>query len=156
MMAALSCTPTKEYINIQYTPTTKKRLCILCGKREEKDSYRVRLFKNEKKSEACALVEKLLSIEISPLLHADSLCRNCHRSLLTLQTNVHRHKANYEKTIESLKKTHGKTSKKRLPFENVFPVPDNKESKTDHGRFGSAAESMEVDHDKHAKTKVWK
>ena len=77
-MASYNSTPTKEYTNIQYTPTTKKRLCVLCGKREENDNYRVRLFKNENKSEACDLVEKLLSIEISPLLHADSLCRNCH------------------------------------------------------------------------------
>ena len=60
-MASYNSTPIKEYTNIQYTPTTKKRLCVLCGKREENDNYRVRLFKNEKKSEACDLVEKLLS-----------------------------------------------------------------------------------------------
>ena len=154
MMASLDSTPTKEYTSIQYTPTTKKRLCILCGKREENDSYRVRLFKNEKKSEACNLVEKLLSIEISPLLHADSLCRNCHRSLLTLQTKVLYHKTNYEKTIDSLKKTHGKTSKKRLPFENVWPEQDNKESKTGHNCLASAVETMDVDSGEFEATKV--
>ena len=152
-MASYNSTPTKEYTNVQYTPTSKKRLCVLYSKREENDNYRVRLFKNEKKSEACDLVEKLLLIEISPLLHVDSLCRNCHRSL-TLKTKVLYHKGNSEKTIETLKKTHGKISKKRLPFENVWPVRDNKEGKTGHDFSVSVAETMEMDNDENKETKV--
>ena len=58
------------------------------------------------------------------VLHVDSLFQNCHRSILTLQTKIIKHQTNYQKTIESLKKTHGKTSKKRLPFSEV-----SKESK---------------------------
>ena len=66
------------------------------------------------------------------------------------------YKANYEKTIESLKKTHGKgkASKKRLPFENVWPVQDNKESKTGHDCLASAVETMDVDSGEHEATKV--
>ena len=90
----------------------------------------MRLFKNEKKSEACDLVEKLLLIEISPLPHADSLCRNCHRSILTL------------------KKTHGKISKMRLP------VQDNKEGKTGNDFTLSVAETMEVDNGENKEKKV--
>ena len=63
--------------------------------------------------------EKYLGIHISPLLHVDSLCQNCHRSIWTLQTKSIKYQNSYQKTIESLKKTHGKTSKKRLPFSEM-------------------------------------
>ena len=114
-----STTPSKTSTSIQYTPTTKRRLCVLCGKREENDNYRVKLFKHNEKTSACNLIEKYLGIHISPLLHVDSLCQNCHRSILTLQTKIIKHQTNYQKTIESLKKTHGKTSNKRLPFSEM-------------------------------------
>ena len=80
MASSESTTPSKTNTSIQYTPTTKKRLCVLCGKREDKDSYRVKLFKNNEKTSACNLIEQYLAIHISPLLHVDSLCQNCHRT----------------------------------------------------------------------------
>ena len=149
-----SNTPSKSYFRIQYTPTTKKRICILCGKREENDSYRVRLFKSEKKSEACELVEKLLSIEISPVLHTDSICRNCHKSLLTLKTKLIYHKTNYEKTIQNLKHTHGKTSKKRLPFEEPDSTHEAKESRRESSNPLPLCESMVEDKNEKKNSKV--
>ena len=74
---------------------------------------------------ACDLTETYLGIQVSSLLHVDSLCQNCHRSLLTLQTKVTNFQRSYQRTVQILKKTHGKTSKKRLPFSEASP-----ESKT--------------------------
>ena len=127
MASKESTTPSKTSTSIQYTPTRNKRLCVLCGKREENDNYRVKLSKNNEKNKtkkkthtsACNRIDKYLGIHISPLLHVDSLCKNCHRSVLTLQTKSIKHQTNYQRTIETLKKTHGKTSKKRLPFSEV-------------------------------------
>lgn len=55
-------TPSKSYISVACTPTTKKQVCVVCGKREESCKHRVQLFKNDKKTESCELVEKYLEI----------------------------------------------------------------------------------------------
>ena len=121
MASKESITPSKTSISIQFTPSTKKSVCINCGKREEKDKYKTTLYKNNEKTGACDLIETYLGIQVSPLLHVDSLCQNCHRSLLTLQTKVTNFQRSYQRTVETLKKTHGKTSKKRLPFSVASP-----------------------------------
>lgn len=130
MASGENITPSKTHISIQYTPSTKKRLCVLCGKREDTSSYRIKLFKDGEKTSACVLIETYLSIEISPMLHVDSLCKNCHRSLLTLQAKVLLHQSNYKRTVESLKKSHGQVSRKRLPFEEPSITQEAKRGMT--------------------------
>ena len=129
MAAKQSETPSKTSVSIHYTPSTKKSLCIICGKREEKSQYKTKLYKDNKKTGACDLIETYLGIQVSPLLHVDSLCQNCHRGLLTLQNKVRTFQARYQNTIETLRKTHGKTSKKRLPFSEI---PESKRQSVDY------------------------
>ena len=112
-------TPSKSYISVACTPTTKKQVCVVCGKREESCKHRVQLFKNDKKTESCKLVEKYLEIQIIPDQTVNSVCQNCQRSLNTIQSRIQVHKLNYEKTVSQLKKSHGRLSKKRLPFDDL-------------------------------------
>ena len=118
-------TPSKTYVSVACTPTTKKQVCVICGKREESCKHRVQLFKNDKKTESCKLVEKYLEIQIIPDQTVNSLCQNCHRSLNTIQSRIQVHKQNYEKTVAQLKRSHGRLSKKRLPFDDL-PVTTSK------------------------------
>ncbi|XP_053398038.1 uncharacterized protein LOC123565316 [Mercenaria mercenaria] len=128
---ASGTTPSKTYVSIQFTPTTKKLICLICGKKEVNDKYRVKLFKSSRKSEACSLIERLLDISIFEDQCVNSVCQNCFRSISTLKVKLQTHKENYEQTILKLQKTHGRVSKKRLPFENVQPVTNTKKPNTD-------------------------
>ena len=118
-------TPSKHYVSMAYTPTTKKSVCVVCGRKQESDKHRVKLFKNDKKSEACLLIEKYLYIQLSEDQNVNSVCQTCHRSLLSVQSKLHNHRQNYDKTVSNLRKTHGRISKKRLPFDDL-PVTEPK------------------------------
>ena len=120
-------TPSKTYVTVACTPTTKKQVCVVCGKREESSKHRFKLFKNDKKTETCILIEKYLEVQLIPDQSVNSVCQNCQRSLSNIQSRVQVHKLNYEKTVSELKKTHGRVSKKRLPFEEL-PVTVKKSS----------------------------
>ena len=108
-----------------YTPTTKKSVCVVCGRKQESDKHRVKLFKNDNKSEACLLVEKYHDIQLSDNENGNSLCQTCHRSLLSVKAKLYNHRLNYDKTVSSWRKTHGRISKKRLPFDEL-PVAEPK------------------------------
>ena len=63
MASGGTSTLSKHYVSMVYTPTTKKSVCVVCGRKQESDKHRVKLFKNDNKSEACLLVEKYLDIQ---------------------------------------------------------------------------------------------
>ena len=92
-------TPSKTYVSVACTPTTKKQVCVVCGKREEASKHRVQLFKNDKKTESCILIEKYLEIQLISDQTVNSVCQNCQRSLNNIQSRVQVHKQNYEKTV---------------------------------------------------------
>ena len=125
MASGGTSTPSKHYVSMVYTPTTKKSVCVVCGRKQESDKHRVKLFKNDNKSEACLLVEKYLDIQLSDNENVNSLCQTCHRSLLSVKAKLYNHRLNYDKTVSSLRKTHGRISKKRLPFDEL-PVAEPK------------------------------
>ena len=81
------------------------------GRKEENSSYRSKLFKNEKKSEVSILIEKYLEVEIHSNKYVDSVCRNCHRSVLTIESKLHLLQQKYENTVSNLKKSHGRVSR---------------------------------------------
>ena len=128
-------TPSKTYVSIAYTPTTKRQVCVVCGKREESNKHRVLLFKEDKKTKTCMLLEKYLDVQLNQDQTVNSVCQNCYRSINNIRSRLQVHKQNYEKTISQLRKTHGRVSKKRLPFEDLpmtlkkasqrTPGPDN-------------------------------
>lgn len=135
---ATSITPSKLYVSMAYTPTTKKSVYVVCGKKKESDKHRVKLFKKEKNSEACLWVEKYLEVHLLEDQNVNSVCQVCHRSLLSVKSKLHNHKLNFEKTISKLRTTHGRISKKRLPFEDmpvdqkrIAVAPDGSSKKID-------------------------
>ncbi len=111
MASGSSETPSKTYISVELIPTSKTLFCIICGRKEENSSYRSKLFKNEKKAEVSILIEKYLEVEIHSNKYVDSVCRNCHRSVLTIQSKLHLLKQKYENTVSHLKKSHGHVSR---------------------------------------------
>ena len=108
-------TPSKTDVSAACTPTTKKQVCVICGKREESNKHRVQLFKNDKKTETCILIEKYLEIQLIPGRTVNSVCQNCKRSLNNIHSRIQVHKQNYEKTVSQLKSL----SKKRLLFDDL-------------------------------------
>ena len=126
MASGGTLTPSKHYVSMVYTPTTKKSVCVVCGRKQESDKHRVKLCKcYGEKSEACLLVEKYLDIQLSENENVNSLCQTCHRSLLSVKAKLYNHRLKYDKTFSALRKTHGRISKKRLPFEEL-PVAEPK------------------------------
>ena len=97
-------TPSKTYASVACTPTTKQQVCVICGKKEASSKHRVQLFKIDKKTESCILIEKYLEIQLIPDQTINSVYQNCQRSLNTIQSRVQIHKQNYEKTVSQLKK----------------------------------------------------
>ena len=65
---------------------------------------RVQLFKNDKKTDSCVLIETYLEIQLIPDQTIKRVCNNCQRSLNTIQSRVQVHKQNDEKTVSQLKK----------------------------------------------------
>lgn len=106
-------TPEKSFTYIEYTPTTKQLVCVLCGNKIDTREYRRKLYHSGGKSEFCLLIEKHLDIIILEDLHTDILCRKCLREIQKIEKIVATLKDSYNKTLESLKKTHGKQKSKR-------------------------------------------
>ena len=69
--------------------------------------------------------QKYHDIQLSDNENVNSLCQTCHRSLLSVKAKLYNHRLNYDKTVSSLRKTHGRISKKRLPFDEL-PVAEPK------------------------------
>ena len=130
-MASGTLTPSKLCTNIVFTPETKKKTCIVCGKKEGTAKYRFKLFKRNscKKSKAGTLIEECLDIEISQSQNVDTVCHNCYRSVSNLQSRWRGFKESYEKTVEKLKLSHGQVTcsetKTRLPC-NVLSAESKK------------------------------
>ena len=62
---------------------------------KKKSQNKTKLIKDNEKTGACNLIETYLRIQVSMLLHVDSLCQNCHRGLLNLQNKVQTFQARY-------------------------------------------------------------
>ena len=128
-------TPTKKSENLDLSPASKARICVLCSNAEPKPQYRYRLFKNEKmsdKTEACNRVEAALDISVQSLMYGDIICRLCDKTLkkiIKADTESAKLKVdmveNYVKAVENLKKKFGRTSSKRLLYCDA-PEKDNK------------------------------
>ena len=78
MASGGTSTQSNHYVSMVYTPTTKKSICVVCGRKQESDKHRVKPFKNHDKSEVCILVEKYLDIQLSENENVNSLCQTCH------------------------------------------------------------------------------
>ena len=113
MATAGEKTPTKSSKTIEYTPTTKQIVCILCGKGVTTNEYRRKLFHGQQKTDACLLVEKYIGIDVSSHLHTDTVCRNCLISLKSVDKIVTKLQSSYDSTIEGLKVSHGRSTNKR-------------------------------------------
>ena len=110
-----SKTPTKVLSRIHLTPTSKRILCVICGKQCENKHERLLLFNKGSKTSHCALIEKHLRIEIlSSASNADHVCRNCIRKLVTIENNLSKLVNTFNATRENLQEKYGKYSKKRM------------------------------------------
>ena len=101
-------TPEKKFLYIDYTPTTKQLVCVLCGDKVVKREYRRKLFHGSTKTEFCHLIERHLDISICQDLHTDILCRKCLRNVQKLEETIKLLKDSYNKTLVKLQHSHGK------------------------------------------------
>ena len=124
-------TLSRTYVSVACTPTTNSKCVLFAAKKKNKSKKtnkqtnknkkqqqqktktqkhkhthkrRVQLFKNDKKTESCVLIEEYLEIQLIPDQTIKRVCNNCQRSLNTIQSRVQVHKQNYEKTVSQLKK----------------------------------------------------
>ena len=110
-------TAEKKFLYIDYTPTTKQLVCVLCGEKVVKREYRRKLFHGNSKTEFCILIEKHLDISICQDLHTDILCRKCLRHVQKLEETIKTLKESYNKTLQNLQQSHGKlnpTTKRQI------------------------------------------
>ena len=119
-------TPTKKALNVDLSPKSKDKICVLCSTIEQNPKYRFKLFKKGhgfEKTEACERVEVALDISIQSLLYGDMICRMCDAKIKRIvKADMESSKLkmemteNYLKTVRSLKEKFGRTSTKRLMF----------------------------------------
>ena len=99
---------------MQLTPSTKEYICIICGESIPKTEYRLRLFRKDKKTSHCLLLEKHLKVSVSQSVCTDHVCRACVRKLTNLENKVSQLKEKCDATSERLQVSHGKTTQKRM------------------------------------------
>ena len=96
-------TPTKELSRVHLTPTSKRILCVICGKQSKNKYERLLFFNKGAKTSNCALIEKHLRVEIlSSVSYFDHVCRNCIRKLVTIENSVLKLVSTFNETRESL------------------------------------------------------
>ena len=108
-------TPTKVLSRVHLTPTSKRILCVICGKQCKNKYDRLLLFNKDSKTSHCVLIEKHLHVEIlSSVSYADHVCRSCIKKSVTIENNLSKLVHTFNATRESLETSHGKQSKKRM------------------------------------------
>ena len=132
-------TPTKELSRVHLTPTSKRILCVICGKQSKNKYERLLIFNKGAKTSHCALIEEHLRVEIlSSVSYSDHVCRNCIRKLVTIENSVLKLVSTFNETRESLETSHGRQSKKRMSSDSepsskrplLFSTPDTRQSQS--------------------------
>ena len=120
-------------------PTSKRMLCVICGKQCKNKYERLLLFSKGSKTSHCKLIEKQLRVEVlSSVSYADHVCRSCIRKLATVENNLSKIVHTFNATRESLETTHRKQSKSRMCLDSeptserpLLSTPDARQSHSD-------------------------
>ena len=107
-----SATPKKSFISLELTPSSRNKICLLCGKHFPNANDRRILIKGGIKTPVCSLLEELLCEDLSSLC-TNVVCRYCVGRVDTVKRKLAKLKNDFQLQNECFKEKFGKEKKKR-------------------------------------------
>jgi superfamily II DNA helicase RecQ len=152
-------TPTKLVRNVNISPSSKTKKCIICGKYEWNPDYRRKLFRGQDKTPVAQKIEKTLNVTIEQYLQTEIVCKKCvncvdninkniqtahGEKLQDLHKKIHDLNVQFTNSQDELLAKYSSVSTKRLQKAERSPTEGSQKRKSLGPLFGTAHESEET------------